>query len=151
MSCFPVLSPPRLAGAVLVLLLCVWAVGCGGRRGEVRGTVRYRGRPLTSGTVQFLAADGVPYAATISPDGSYALRAPAGPAKVIVSCLAVDRVPRLTRPGTTGPTAVRGAAPPRPRSGGLSLIPARYADWGRSGLTVEVEPGGTTCDFDLRD
>ena len=139
------------AGAVVILVLCASAVGCGGGRGEVRGTVRYRGRPLTSGTVQFLAADGIPYAAPIAADGSYAVRAPAGPAKVIVSCLAEDRMPRLARPAPAGPAGARGAATARPRSGGLSLIPERYADWGLSGLTVEVERGGTTCDFDLGD
>ncbi|HZY87943.1 MAG TPA: hypothetical protein VFE78_24120 [Gemmataceae bacterium] len=151
MSLLRSLNRPRLAGAALALVLSASAVGCGGGRGEVRGTVRYRGRPLTSGTVQLLGADGVPYAATIGADGSYVVRAPVGAAKVIVSCLAEARLPRLTRQQPAGRSAVRGAAPPRPRSGGFSLVPERYGDWGLSGLAVEVGRGETTCDFDLRD
>jgi hypothetical protein len=134
--------------ALLALLLGVSVAGCGPGKGEVSGTVRYKGRPLSSGTIQFLGPDGVPCAATIQPDGSFAAQVTAGEAKVIVSC--VDE-PRLT--GLTKQLAAGGpgrAAPPRVPSGGnFSLIPLRYGDWDASGLTVLVDRGGTRQDFDL--
>jgi hypothetical protein len=141
-------SGRRRAGraALLALLLGTSLTGCRPGQGEVSGTVRYNGRPLPFGTVQFLGRDGVPYAAAIQPDGTFSARVPAGEAKVIVSC--VDE-PRLT--SYTGQLASsRGRVAPRgPAPGNFSLIPTRYADWDASGLTVQVRRGGTVQDFDL--
>jgi hypothetical protein len=139
------LSRPRPA-PLLTLLLGVSAAGCGPGQGEVRGTVRYNGRPLPSGTIQFLGQDGVPRAGKIQPDGTFAVRVPAGAAKVIVTCVDEARLAGLTRRSAGGPAR---AAAPRLASGSFSLIPLRYGDWGASGLTAQVEPGGTRQDFDL--
>jgi hypothetical protein len=127
-------------------MLAALLAGCGPGKGEVRGTVRYNGKPLPSGTVQFLGADGIPHAGTIQPDGTFAVQVPAGEAKVVVSSVDEAGMIRLTRALTAG----RGrAAPPPPSSANYSRIPLRYADWNASGLTVLVERGGTNHDFDL--
>src|SRR5262245_6858564 len=68
------------------LIVCI-AAGCGRRMGDVSGVVTYKDRPLTSGTIQFLAADGVPYFAEIKSDGTYALKVASGEAKVVISCI----------------------------------------------------------------
>ena len=43
----------------LPLLLGVLLTGCGSGQEEVSGTVRYKGKPLPFGTIQFLGSDGV--------------------------------------------------------------------------------------------
>jgi hypothetical protein len=133
--------------ALLALLLGASIAGCGTGTGEVRGTVRYNGKPLPFGTIQFLGADGIPHAAPIGPDGTFLLRVPAGAARVIVSCVDEARLNHFAGQLAAG----RGGrvAPPRPPSGGFSLIPPRYADWNASGLTARVERGQTVQDFAL--
>jgi hypothetical protein len=130
---------------LLVVLLCA-GTGCGLGQGEVRGTVRYNGKPLPFGTIQFLGPDGIARAGKIGPDGTFSVAVPAGEVKVIVSCMAEARLSR-----STGPSAGRHGRAVRPTlsSGGYSLIPQRYADWNGSGLTVLVKRGKTVQDFTL--
>jgi hypothetical protein len=135
---------PRHTG--LALLLGALLTGCGSGQEEVSGTVRYKGKPLPFGTIQFLGSDGVLRAGAIQPDGTFAVQVPVGEAKVIISCLK-----------DTGPNRPRGAsasrdgraAPPPSSSANVSLIPRRYTDWDASGLTVLVGDGQTVRDFDL--
>jgi hypothetical protein len=145
MSCFSRLSRPRAGLAGLLVLLCVPTTGCGSGTAEVTGTVRYNGKPLPSGTVQFLGSDGVPHSAPIQADGTYTARVPVGPAKVIVSCVDETRLNQFT--ARSADRNGRGA--PVPPAGGFSLIPQRYADWNSSGLTVTIESGRTVQDFAL--
>jgi hypothetical protein len=129
------------------LLLTVTMIGCGSRRAEVSGMVRYNGKPLPAGTIQFLGSDGLAYPAQIQPDGTFSVRVPAGEAKVIIRCVDEDRLSRITAQmaGNRG----RVSAPSGLAIRNLSLIPQRYADWSTSRLTVLVERGKTTQDFDL--
>jgi hypothetical protein len=140
-------SDRRCPGRALpALLLCLALTGCGWGRGEVSGTVRYNGRPLPFGTIQFLGPDGIPRAGKIGPDGTFSVGVPAGQAKVIISCLDEARMARATPQSAPG----HGRAALNPSSsGGLSLIPPRYSDWNASGLTVLVRRGKTTQDFAL--
>jgi hypothetical protein len=131
---------------LLTLLLCVMLTGCGSAKVEVTGTVRYYGKPLPYGTIQFLGTDGIPYAAPIQPDGTYTLLAPTGPAKVIVSCVDEARLNHFT--AMSSGRGGRTVPPPMPATK-FSQIPQRYADWNTSGLTAVVEPGGTAQDFAL--
>jgi hypothetical protein len=146
MSCIRKLSRVRPGQAALALLLGAALSGCGAGQGEVSGTVRYRGKPLPFGTIQFLGQDGVPCAGRIGPDGTFSVLVPAGEAKVIVSCVDEARMSRLARQRVGGPGR---ALPPTLPAGGFSLIPRRYADWTASGLTVRVADGKTVRDFDL--
>jgi hypothetical protein len=132
--------------ALLALLLCVPAVGCGAGTGEVSGTVRYNGKPLPSGTIQFLGADGIPCAARIQPDGTYSVQLPPGPTRVIVSCVDEARLNRAVNKSAARNGRMANTAAP---DGNFSLIPQRYSDWDASGLTVQVQPGPTTQDFNL--
>jgi hypothetical protein len=128
------------------LVLSVALAGCGPGQAEVSGTVRYKGKPLPSGTIQFLASDGLIYPGTIQSDGSFAVRVPAGEAKVLIRCVDEERLSRFTarQAGKSGRIAAPAAA-----AGSFSLIPQRYADWGTSHLAVRVERVKTTQDFDL--
>jgi hypothetical protein len=148
MSRFPLSITPRVLRVGLpCLLLCVGLTGCGVSTVEVTGTVRYNGKPLSSGTIQFLGADGVPSAATIQKDGTYCARITPGTVKVIVS--SVDEV-RLTE-YTARSASARGRATPAPPAPAqqFSKIPQRYSDWTTSGLTLAVEGDRTVQDLDL--
>ncbi len=139
---------PRRAALTCLLALILGApiAGCGAGVGEVRGTVRYNGKPLSQGTIQFRGSDAVPHAVPIGADGTYSVLMPAGPARVIVRCVDEKRLSRFT--AQLAGRAGRVAPPPLP-SGNFSLIPSRYADWETSGLSVLVEPGITVQDFAL--
>ena len=145
MTPFRSLNRLRPAQAGLLALLCA-ITGCGSGVAEVSGTVRYDGKPLAAGTIQFLGQDGIPRAGKIQPDGTFSVGVPAGEAKVIVSCVDEDRLSR-----SAAKLVGRGgrAAPPPSSYGSFSLIPGRYADWNASGLTVVVRPGKTVQDFAL--
>ena len=133
---------------LLAALLSLGLSGCGAGAGDVSGTVRYRGKALTQGTIQFLGRDGIPRAATIAADGSYALTMPAGDTKVIVTSVDEERMRRFTT--TLSGRGGRVASPTLPTQG-LSRIPQRYADWDASGLTILVVSGKNDNDVTLRD
>jgi hypothetical protein len=137
---------PRQA-VLLAALFCVPAVGCGAGLGQVNGTVRCNGKPLPSGTIQFLGSDGVPVSAAIQPDGTFSALVPVGQAKVMVSCVDEARLkPAASRPAASN---ARKTTPPAPGAK-ISLIPQRYADWEASGLTVLVATDRTVQDFNLQ-
>jgi hypothetical protein len=126
-------------------------LGLAGGRGpglaDVTGRVRYKGKALSSGTIQFLGSDGATYPAKIGADGAYRVRVRVGDAQVLVSCVdearMVEHLQKLsdfTRGNETG-------AAPESRS--FSLIPEEYAAWGTSGLKVTIRGGKDSHDFDL--
>jgi hypothetical protein len=131
---------PRLA-ALLALLSCSVA-GCGSGLAEVSGTVSYKGKPLPSGTIQFLGQDGIPRAGRIQPDGTFSVQVPVGEAKIIVS---------RDEPAAPGPAgrAASGGRRPAPPTPSADQLPRRYSDWDASRLTVVVKRGKTTQDFAL--
>jgi len=126
--------------ALLFGLFAVTVTGCGGKKdgkgdATVTGTVKYDGKPLPGGQVNFLSEEAIAtktmgVAGQIESDGTYKImHAPVGPVKIIV----------------TGPT----------RSSDASVktvpiqIPVRYQDKGKSGLTFTVVEGANTKDLDL--
>ena len=79
-------KPSRAVRFGALLVLAAAAGGCGKSTATLSGTVTYRGRPVTSGEVVFLAADGRTVAhAPIGPDGYYTVQGvPPGQARVAV-------------------------------------------------------------------
>jgi hypothetical protein len=109
--------------------------------------VRYKGKALGGGTIQFLGSDGATYPARIGADGTYRARVRVGQAQVLVSCVdegcMVEHLQKLSD-FTRGAKA--GAAP---EGRSFSLIPERYAAWSASGLKVTIRGGKNSLDFDL--
>lgn len=135
--------------ALVAIGLCSTLAGCGSGVGELHGTVRYNGKPLEQGNIQFLARDGIPRTARIGPNGAFSVSLPAGSAKVMVVSVDERQLGRFTSAmAGRGAAGVR-SAPPRMPKGNFSRIPQRYADWDTSGLTIEVGSGTTTHDFTL--
>lgn len=122
-----------------VRLICVAVLvlatlpGCGASdRAEtvpVTGTVTYNGAPLEHGTVIFYPADGRPAYGKIA-KGSLTDVTTYEPADG-----AVPGAHRVVVQSTDK------AADADPMAAGKSLIPERYGDPEKSGLTAEIEPG----------
>ena len=141
---------PRAFGPGALLVLAAAAGGCGRSTATLSGTVTYRGRPVTSGEVVFLAEVGTATAhAPIGPDGHYTVKGvPRGTVKV-----AVDNPPpswyatgqRLPAVLANDPE-VREA---RARAAHYVPTPPRYRDPNQSGLTHTVEKGSQAYDIAL--
>jgi len=132
-----------LTGVAMALLTL--AVGCAGR-GDVSGTVSYKGKALVFGTVQFEASDGTIKQANIETDGSYSIPGvPVGEAKVAVSS---DN----PRSGAFQPLQREGMPPPTPlpEVKGWFPIPPEYQDLSKPKLTYTVKRGKNTYEIDLK-
>jgi len=123
----------------VLALLCVGLPGCGAENGtKVIGTVTLDGTPLAEGAIAFVPADGktASSAGTIS-NGLYSVELPPGPKKV-----------EITASKVVGQRQAYEGQPDSPMVDITeSIIPDRYNR--RSELTIEVQPGKNTQDFDL--
>ena len=134
---------------LLAVCAAVLASGCGGRRGTVSGEVRYNGKPLPSGTITFLAHSGETKVVTAEiVDGRYvAQNVGVGPAKVAVATVPPAKGGLPPRGGK--PVEVTTSSAPSSPPGKYVPIPHRYANPEQSGLTLDVQPGSQTKDFEL--
>jgi hypothetical protein len=133
------------------LFAALAAPGCGtdGDVGQVTGKVRFHGRPVPSGTVTFIGADGNAVYSKIASDGTYRIaRVPVGEAKI-----AVDSHPRvpagLQRPRHTAPGEPAHGTAPAPAEQSVA-IPERFKKAESSGLTYHVTKGEQTYDIELK-
>lgn len=128
---------PVCAGLGSLVLTMLVVAGCAksdGRSATVSGKVALNGVPVSAGTILLISDDGRASSAELQPDGSYHLRCFPGEFKVAVS----------------------PPAPPDPMGGGSGAapqsaveIPAKYHDFGSSGLTTRVKDGDNTFDISL--
>jgi hypothetical protein len=133
--------------------------GCGGGRpgtAAVSGTVTVKGRPVTAGTVLFVAADDSESAsAELSPEGTYTMpAAPVGEVKVAVQTAAFRYRP-VVAPGARPPRGVSASIPQyQPVDNHVGTVyvpvPARYELPSTSGLTLTVKEGPQTLDIALQ-
>ncbi len=151
----------------LTLLLPLWfllIVGCGGSKGTVArlsGNVKYKGAPVTAGTIAFTAKGegsgaGGTYLASINPDGTYSTsQLPAGEFTVAIETESAN--PKRASPERYGGGKGMDSRPPEARAaakaakGAYVKIPSKYASPKTSGLTVTLTSGKNTKDFDLTD
>jgi hypothetical protein len=143
-------KPLRALGLGALLALAAAAGGCHKSTTTLSGTVTYRGRPVTSGEVVFLAEDGTAGAhAPIGPDGHYSVTGvPAGPVRVGVD----NPPPSWYATGQRLPAALANDPEVREaRAQAAHYVPTpwRYRDPNHSGLTHTVERGGQSYDIAL--
>jgi hypothetical protein len=135
---------------LLVVLLSL--TGCGGKRtGFVTGKVTYQGRPLTSGAITFHGEDGRTDSGAINAEGNYVVpNAPTGAVKVTVVVRVVKSIaPPRSGPGGTATKHPDEGKQPRAPAVVPVVIPARYEDPDKSGLTFQVRAGKQTIDVPL--
>lgn len=139
----------RVTGACLAVCLLVAMSGCGpaGKLARVRGTVRYKGQPLSNAYIAFLPEQPGERIATGTTDsgGRYRLTtfqgfdgAVLGRHRVVVRAEAVP----------PGPSRAADDITHRP---GKLLTPTRYSSPETSGLTAAVGSRRNVFDFDLTD
>ena len=131
-----------LLGMLAVLVL---APGCGSRTGTAAGKVTYQGKPVVWGSVTLTAADGSMHQVGINTDGTYRLeKVPVGVAKVGV--VSPDPTPSARAKASEDSRVPTGM--PRPQPGAWFALPAKFADPGTSGVTLQV--GGGSGDIELQ-
>jgi len=139
--------------ALLPGLLAIGLAGCGGalegqkETAAVTGSVAYKGQPLKVGQVTFIPADQgkgnrAAYG-TVDGSGRYRLTTynegdGAIPGKYQVVVRSEEEV-------TEDVATTKGKRLPK------SLIPTKFADPAKSGLTAEVKSGRNEINFDLKD
>ena len=125
---------------ILLLVLALVLPGCGGgglTLAPVSGTVTYNDKPLAKGRICFQPASGRPAYGDVV-DGK------------IVDVKTADEAGVTVGACQVGITSVQEAADMYTAS--KSLIPQRYADPKKSGLTAEIKKGQTTeVEFKLTD
>lgn len=131
-------------------LLMMLTSGCGKKDGNVTGTVTYKGKSLTHGTVVFHGVDGIPVNGIIDEAGKYEAKGiPPGETLVTVIQLPKDyRSPADLRKEfeAAGKTLnFAQLSPPK------SLIPERYNNPEQSGLKANVVRGAMSFDIQLVD
>jgi len=137
-------------------LFLVVALGCANPKGNVAasisGKVTCKGSPVTAGSVVFLTADGTPYGAPISADGTYAASdLPVGPLSVMIETESANTGAKKAQ--TYGGKMKMSPVPPgMEKTGGAYMkIPGKYADPKTSGFSVTLKAGQQTQNFELAD
>jgi hypothetical protein len=145
--------------AMLVSLVAI--AGCGddefGKRYSVKGTVKYKGQPVASGTITFdpLEAEKGRSASGTIEQGAYRLStagesdgALAGKYRVKIMSRNIDysQVKANAGGGAGRQTDILKA-----NKAAKDLIPSKYSTIETSGLSAEVKPESNTIDFDLSD
>jgi hypothetical protein len=146
----------RSAFATLCVLnvLVLAAAGCGSTtsKGTVSGKVTHKNKPVVWGTVTLIASDNKAYTGEITPEGTYSIPdVPGGPVKLCVTSPNPDAGKQRGGAGRGGAGDVEaggGAAGVSLPKGAWFLIPEKYADPQRSGLTGTVH-NDTTIDLKL--
>src|SRR5947209_776787 len=106
---------PALAAAVLLGALALGVTGCGGKVGtgnEVSGTVKFNGKPLNSGSINFIPQDdpNQKFASVIDESGHYSLpNVPEGTFKVTVEVPIRSSNPKAPPPVQIPPGYARPA------------------------------------------
>lgn len=129
-----------LAGGLFVL-----PGGCGffENSGTISGTVRYKGQPLSEGSVSFVNKDGQVATGTIDQSGRYVVsHVPLGPAKVTVQVVNTQGPPPVSFAGVPNQAQEKATGP---------RIPSRYGVAGTSGLQHQVKKGKQQFDIDLKE
>lgn len=139
----------RAAGLAVLFLVVVYGLpGCSQRSATVSGTVNYQNRKVTSGSVVFVGADGVPsLPAPIREDGTYtATKVPTGTVKVAV----VNPSPTTSTSGAPLPANDPEAQEAAREFARYVPTPPRYRDAHSSGLTTELKPGSNDYNIELK-
>ena len=144
-----------------LLLFAALLAGCGKSTtpASLTGTVTYKDKVVTAGTVTLHTSSGVVYGpASIDATGSYTiLQVPAGDGQLTVETeSANDKVAKPTYGGAKGAKGSSSSTPTGAKSGATAptgeyvKIPKKYSDV-KTGIPVTLTSGKTTKDLTLTD
>ena len=131
----------------VLTLAAVMLGGCGARLGEVSGRVTYQGNPLPAGRITFFCEGGSkPVIARPIADGAYTVPGlPVGKARVTIATFQVKQEAPSGPMKSPVPTDVAA-----PVLGPYVAIPDRYRMPDTSALTVTIDGGRQTQDWELK-
>ncbi|HJZ89622.1 MAG TPA: hypothetical protein VKE40_02040 [Gemmataceae bacterium] len=140
----------RLAPVVLILA----TTGCA-RTARVSGTVSYQGRPVLSGCVTILNADGTASSGVIQPDGSYVVEGVRrGTVKIgVVSPdpLHARSILKIDEPKTDHQAHGKAShTHTKPGAGGWYPLPKNLGDPDKSGVVCDVSSSNVTFDINMK-
>jgi hypothetical protein len=143
----------------LVLLASLAILGCGDKKGEVSGTVTYKGKPVPLGTVTFVNVNKETVGTAAISDGKYLMtKVPVGPVKILVTTPLQRQIVKLNLPSSLkkaiaegklkdkGPPTDLGKQPMAP----AMTLPAKYGKTEETDLTFTVEPGSQEHPIELK-
>lgn len=137
--------------------------GCTATPGDVTGTVKYKGKPLASGSVVFVVEGHPPVTAAIDEQGHYTAKGvPVGAASIAVS--SPDPRIQAARGGGKGAGEMTAEdlkerqqkgppdsqAQPKIDPAKWFPIPDEVSDPRRSNLKFDIHPGANTFDIELK-
>ncbi|MGH7170553.1 MAG: carboxypeptidase-like regulatory domain-containing protein [Gemmataceae bacterium] len=126
-------------------------LGCSGGKGTVSGKVTYQDKPLPGGFITFIRDAGGSYFAKIDKDGIYRVpNIPSGPTIICVRALEPPRHPEGMIPPSEIVKRGKDALKSPATSGSYVLIPAKYGDAEKSGLTLDVKGGSQEYNIPLK-
>jgi hypothetical protein len=145
-------SRPLSVGCLVLLIL--GASGCGGAKGDLSGSVSYKGKPLAVGSVLLIGADTKPRTAWIEADGSYHFAdVPVGEVKLAVYSPDPAKKDKRRKSDRKKPVPkdepIAQEWPVGDRTKWFA-IPAEYGDVDHSGLRVTIHPGPNTYPLDMK-
>jgi hypothetical protein len=143
----------KTSACTMLALLVLCALGCWGPgKGDLRGSVKYKGKTVKIGTVSVFGSDGVPKSAVIDRDsGQFHVKDfVTGEVKVTVASPNPKEDIVLGR----SPDPKKVVAAESANAQALSLwfqIPARYSDVAKTDLVFTLPRGATQKDLELKD
>lgn len=124
-------------GRVLAILPVLAALGCGGSNmGQVRGTVTYKGKPVTPGIVQFYPDSGPMAFGGLNANGQFTLTTKTPGDGALAGRHRVCFLPFIPGAGDTGPGKPQFDDNPK-------NLPQKYRSRESTPLTVDVIAGST--------
>lgn len=134
-----------------VLLLAALLAGCGAKTADVSGTVTYKGKAVTSGSVGFYAGEtAAPVVVAIGPDGRYkAPGVPVGPVKATVySPNPKEEASEIRSHAKDRPDVEAAAGGADPKT--WVALPDKYADPTKTDLSYTIKPGANDLNIELK-
>ena len=127
----------RIPTSLALFASALLAAGCGEKTASVSGHVTFNGKPVTSGTVVLVGADGKSSdPGAVQADGAFSiLKSPAG--KVKVSFDNPPPPPATNQPGVANPEAKEQAE----TAARYTPTPQNYKNPDQSGVTLDIKSG----------
>jgi|GEM_PF-6535190 len=147
----------KFSAILLLVLVPVALIGCGGNRAQVSGTVAFEdGTPLTKGSVKAGTSDGIEVKGIIKQDGTFTLfevkpgdGIPSGKQYKIWIVNAVEVIPSAQSVQSTSSSS--GASPPPsvPPLPPKELVHRNFTSAEKTPLTLDVPSGSPTLSHDI--
>jgi hypothetical protein len=141
---------PWCSGCISLAIAMILCAGCVEKKSDVKGKVSYNGKAVEKGEVTLLSSKGTTHFGEIQSDGTYIVKGvPSGMAKLKVGWIDESAI-EYNRQLAMKMRENKGGGIPKDKSLNPKAVmasPEKYADFDKSGLTVDVQ--GTVTEFNI--